>query len=438
MRVALYCRVSTEDQARHGISIEAQLEALRQWAEREGHIIVGEYVDAGISGKKPPGKRPEMSRLFRDLDNGAKIDILGFCKLDRFFRSVKLYYQAVEVLDRYGVAWQAIQEDYETVTASGRMKVNIMLSVAENEADRTGERIKAVFEHKVSLGQAITGSCPFGFMLEDKRLVHSPDAPAAREAFELFASAGNVSAVRDMIKEKYGKHIAYVNVHAFLHNPLYKGEYRNNPQFCEPIISAELFDKVQKDFADRRKTKQAPSGRIYLFSGLVKCQHCGRRLSGCAVSKERANEIRYRCNGFYTDKKCTNRRIIREEKIEEIILQHVAIKLHEDAPEYQKREKKKSRSVDRNAIQKKLERLKGLYVDGDITKDEYTVKRDKLIQSMQEPDETKQMNLQDVLGKDFILSYSELPREEKRATWRKIIDFITIDDELNITVFFYS
>lgn len=147
MRVALYVRVSTEEQARHGLSVETQTETLRKWAKDNGHTVVGEYIDAGISGKKPYSKRPELSRFMRDLESGVKVDALCFVKLDRFYRSVKLYYQAMSVLEKYGVAWQAINEDYETVTASGRFKVNIMLSVAENEADRTSERIKAVYGH---------------------------------------------------------------------------------------------------------------------------------------------------------------------------------------------------------------------------------------------------------------------------------------------------
>ena len=161
MRVALYARVSTEEQVRRGISIEAQLAALEDWAKREGHAVVDRYVDNGISARKPPSKRPELQRLLRDLPE-RKIELVAFCKLDRWTRNVKGYYQVQDVLDRHKVAWIAIHEDYETLTASGRMKVNIMLSVAENEADRTSERIKAVFDHKVALGQPITNALPLG------------------------------------------------------------------------------------------------------------------------------------------------------------------------------------------------------------------------------------------------------------------------------------
>ena len=82
MRVALYVRVSTEEQAIHGLSIEAQSEALQAWAKQEHANVAGIYVDAGISARKPASKRPSMQRLLADIALG-KIDMVVFTKLDR-------------------------------------------------------------------------------------------------------------------------------------------------------------------------------------------------------------------------------------------------------------------------------------------------------------------------------------------------------------------
>ena len=78
----------------------------------------------------------------------GKIDIVVFTKLDRWFRNIAEYYKVQEVLETHNVNWKTIHEDYDTSTASGRLKINIMLSVAQDEADRTSERIKAVFDSK--------------------------------------------------------------------------------------------------------------------------------------------------------------------------------------------------------------------------------------------------------------------------------------------------
>lgn len=177
-RVALYMRVSTEEQARHGDSIEAQRQALRQYAETHNLTVIGEYADEGISGQKPVRKRPALSEMLREVE-ADRVDLVLFTKLDRWFRSVKLYYQAQDVLDAHKTAWRAILEDYNTETADGTLKVNIMLSVAQNEAERTSERIKFVFADKVRRGEPITGSLPMGYRIETvdgrKRVAKDPE-----------------------------------------------------------------------------------------------------------------------------------------------------------------------------------------------------------------------------------------------------------------------
>lgn len=435
MRVALYARVSTEEQARHGLSIEAQVAALREWAEREGHTIAGEYIDAGISGKKPPSKRPALSRFFSDLEAGVKVDLLAFCKLDRFFRSVKLYYQAVDVLDRYGVAWQAIQEDYETLTASGRMKVNIMLSVAENEADRTSERIKTVFERKIELGQPVTRSQPMGFKVEGKKLVHDENAPAALAAFEYYAAHGNIYATRDMIQREYGVRKPYEAVYRMLKNPLYIGSYRGNDAFCEPIVPRDLWDRVQNDMS-RRGTSRPASGRVYLFSGLIVCAECGRKWTASPGGKAHLHPECYRCPGHLMGKTCTNNRTISEYALEQRLLSAVATAAASDGATLVP--KKKTPAVNRPAITAKLERLKELYIDGDIGKEEYQRQRDKLQLKLREETPKKPVNIQKILGATFSSDYGNYEKEQKKQLWRSIIDRITIDKDLKIEVFFIS
>ena len=144
-QVFLYVRVSTEEQAMHGLSIEAQTAALESWARENGNKVVGVYTDAGISARKPASKRPALQRLLEDVRAG-KGELVVFTKLDRWFRNISEYYKVQEVLERHNVDWKTIHEDYDTSSASGRLKINIMLSVAQDEADRTSERIKAAFD----------------------------------------------------------------------------------------------------------------------------------------------------------------------------------------------------------------------------------------------------------------------------------------------------
>ena len=91
-RAALYIRVSTEEQAVHGLSIEAQREALDAWAETAGVQVARHYIDAGISARKSAAKRPELQRLLADVEAGL-IDLVVFTKLDRWFRNIAEYYK---------------------------------------------------------------------------------------------------------------------------------------------------------------------------------------------------------------------------------------------------------------------------------------------------------------------------------------------------------
>ena len=91
-RAALYIRVSTEEQAVHGLSIEAQREALGAWAETAGVQVARHYIDAGISARKSAAKRPELQRLLADVEAGL-IDLVVFTKLDRWFRNIAEYYK---------------------------------------------------------------------------------------------------------------------------------------------------------------------------------------------------------------------------------------------------------------------------------------------------------------------------------------------------------
>ena len=118
-RVALYMRVSSDQQAKEGDSIPAQRDALTKYAKEKGYSIVGEHLDDGISGTKY-SQRDELQRMLSDVQAG-KIDLIIFTRLDRFFRSVRHYTATQAILDKHNVGWLAIWEPvYDTTTPQGR------------------------------------------------------------------------------------------------------------------------------------------------------------------------------------------------------------------------------------------------------------------------------------------------------------------------------
>ena len=192
LRVALYIRVSTEEQAKFGISLAAQEDSLLRYAQEHGYKIVQIYRDEGNSARKPVSKRPVMLQLLDDVKAG-KIDRILFTKFDRWSRNVREYHNVQAILDAHGVTWQAILENYDTLTADGRLRVNIMLSVNESEADRDSERIKFVFQGKrIRKEWCFTGGpdkWPYGYMPEVidgvKRCVKNPEtAPIVQDFWD--------------------------------------------------------------------------------------------------------------------------------------------------------------------------------------------------------------------------------------------------------------
>jgi DNA invertase Pin-like site-specific DNA recombinase len=137
MRAAIYARVSTIG---HGQSPEMQLSELREQCVRRGWRIVGEYVDAGISGAKD--SRPELDRLMQDAHK-RKFDVVTVWKFDRFARSVSHLLRALDTFRILGVEFVSLSESLDTATPAGRMVFTVLGAVAELERSLIAERVRA-------------------------------------------------------------------------------------------------------------------------------------------------------------------------------------------------------------------------------------------------------------------------------------------------------
>lgn len=335
-------------------------------------------------------------------------------------------------MEAHKIGWVAIQEDYETITSAGRFKVNIMLSIAEAEADRTSERIKVVFENKVAKGEHLGNHVPFGYSVEGKHLVPNEDAELVRAAYAVYHRTGSVYQAKDYLHE-HGHALVYPTVYKMLHNPIYTGKFRDNLTYCEPIISQTEFDEVQQ-MLEKRSIRRNQTQNVYLFSGLMRCTCCGHSLGGNYVNSKVS--LRYRCPYHAMNGKCQNAKNYREIDVENWLLDNIAEQIKTVSADLKPRKKKKG--PDRAAVMAKIDRLKDLYVDGLIDKKQYLADREKLLAQI--PQEQTVSNLTAarniVLAGDFRERYNELSREDKRSLWRSIVARIDADGEGNLTVHF--
>jgi len=423
-RVFLYVRVSTEEQALHGLSIEAQTAALEAWAKKEHHQVVGVYTDAGISGRKPASKRPELQRLLGDVRAG-KGDLVAFTKLDRWFRNIAEYYKVQEILEKNHVDWQTIHEDYDTSTASGRLKINIMLAVAQDEADRTSERIKAVFDSKRAKNEPTNGKTPKGYRKEGKKIVlDEKTAPMVRAAFDMYFETGCISKV---IKSFPDLHLNYYAARYMFASPSYAGDMKGIE--IPPIISWEEHQKAMNLHGTTvRKTKE---NRVYLFSGLAFCPECGRRLGGRTMRRTHCSTVYYICPGHLQWKGCGNAKNYNEAKIEQYLLDHIEQKAALMIEMSKKRAA--SSKPKRDAIKKKLSRLLDLYVDEIISKEDYKQRSQELNLELEAiPEDPPPINIE-ALKERFFSGWKEvyidLSREGKQAFWRNTVKEIRFDKD---------
>lgn len=437
LRVALYIRVSTEEQALHGDSIEAQKQALIEYAQKNQYKIIDYYIDDGFTATSL--KRPSLQRLLKDVRED-KIDLIIFTKIDRWSRGVRNYYKIQDVLDNHKVNWKTIFENYDTSTAAGQLHINIMLSVAENEAAVTSERIKVVFKNKIKNKEVITGKVPKGYKIENKKLVIDKETVNIVESiFSHFEIHQSKRSTMNFIRDELGVNLSYKTISNILSNSLYKGEYRGIVNYCPSIIDKKRFDKIQTIL--KRNISTNTSNRIYLFSSLLVCSHCNHNLGGFNTKHNEKFFFNYRCNYNFYRKLCDNNRCISEKKIEKKIIEQFKIQLHEYIVDYEVKKKNKPKKSNKTEIENKIKKLNDLYINDFISLEEYKEKHEfyksKIIEDECPQDEFNIESYKEMLNIDFKETYMNLDREDKRAFWRSFIKEIKIDHECNVKLKFH-
>ena len=167
----IYIRVSTQDQAQHGFSLNAQEEALSNYAQVLGYEIFKIYRDEGKSAKDL--KRPEMTNLLRDAE-AKKFSAIFIYKLDRFSRSLKDLILTIDKLKEWNVDFVSLQDKIETASASGKLMFQIIGAFAEFERNIIGDRTKFGMQRKAKEGGFIT-KAPRGYTLVNKELITSSE-----------------------------------------------------------------------------------------------------------------------------------------------------------------------------------------------------------------------------------------------------------------------
>lgn len=443
LRGGLFERVSTEEQSRFGFSILSQKEALEEYCSKNRIKIVDHYCDEGVSGGKPYTKRPEMKRLLDDVQAG-KIDVILFTRLDRWFRNVQEYFKVQEILDRHKVEWKAIWEDYDTTTSNGRMAITIFLAIAQNEREKTAERIKSVFDSKRRRKESFFGkdSTPAGYIEEEDengitRLVKDPDVQQAFEDFwDIAVKYQNINKAAKYVTIEYGLTRTRNKWYELAKKEIYTGTYKGVEDYCPAYVLRKDWEALQ----NRGAIKQTQNDRIYLFTGLIKCPGCGHNMSSAYCKQNRPNGVvkeyySYRCPNKEI-KLCDNKHRISQIKTENWLLENLEelLQLEIKRVELERMKPKPKSNTKVATLKEKLRRLDVVYLAGNKTDEDYLKEQKEIKDELQKAISEEPENLadrdiiimQETLESDFKNIYTTLDDEDKRAFWRYVIKEIKV------------
>lgn len=457
MRIGVWIRVSTEDQAR-GESPKNHEHRARMYAELKGWKIVELYDLSGVSGKSVI-EHSEAKRMLTDIASG-KIQALIFSKLARLARNTRELLEISDHFQKHNANLVSLEESIDTSTPAGRLLFTVIGALAQWEREEISARVSASVPVRARQGKPTGGKGPFGYMWVDKQLVINPaEALIVKEIFNTFLETKKLMTTakimtekgyRSRNKTKFGK----TTVKRILTDPTYKGMKRANyskskgnkkswelkPQKdwvyfeVEPLILQDTWNEVNsviKQNAVPFPTTPPQLGK-YTFSGLVICGDCNQKMY---VMKYDGMKIpRYSCRGCKTK---INEDILLKQFKEGIKCMVVnPEQLHElqEANEsviQAKDNQLKSLRFELKAIDRKIDNLLDLVNDGSLDRKIFS-ERIRGLQERKQQIETEMPRLE---GEINFIKTSELGKDylfTKAATLYALWDTIDHDSHVKI------
>ena len=457
LRVAYYIRVSTAEQVSRDNSLPAQRAALDTWTEANGVKCVGEYADEGRSASKQLHKRKGILQLVQDILDD-KIDLVIFTRFDRFTRNPADYFKIMETFNAKGVQWKAIdQPELDLNTNMGQMMIMFYLGINKQESNNISERGKATAAVRIQKRLPVTGKhcLPFSHTTGvdekgQKVVIRNPETEhivwTYIEHYELHHSK---RAATIYTNETLGVSYQYNQYKGMITNTFMYGHYKGVDNYCEAYVTKERWETWQELSKKNLWLRNSEKDITYIFTQLMTCSTCGRRMVGSSTDKPKKTYYYYRCNHARISGLCDHTKSHNEEKIEKYLLAQVKPEIEKYIAEY---EIALSKPVNRpkvdkvKKLEKELERVNYQFQKDRISIEKYDeqyedlkkrIAEAKAEQASEEVPAPKDLDsLKALLDMDLLTVYPDLTRSEKRLLWRSVIDTISISPDGEITVKF--
>jgi site-specific DNA recombinase len=301
LKAAIYIRVSTPGQAINGESLDMQKDRLLEYVKNQKWELFKTYEDGGFSGKDT--NRPAFQQMMRDAAL-KKFDVLVVYKIDRLSRSVLDFHTTMKSLEKYGISFVSITQQFDTTNSMGRLMLAILVDFANFEREINVDR--AIDSYLKRLQDGVnSGAIPFGYRREEKDVVIVPEE--AEQVKKMFLLSSQGLSMNQIAKQMgfSGDHVRSV-----LRNPFYCGYLaRKRDKFDhrikegswewfkgkqEPIIPEELWRRV----ADlrKRKIKNVVKKSTSLFGHLIYCPYCEHNLCFHSRTQKKRVVYYYQCD----------------------------------------------------------------------------------------------------------------------------------------------
>ena len=400
-KVYIYTRVSTAMQI-DGYSLDAQKARMKAFADYNDYEIVGEYEDAGKSGKSIEG-RFEFNRMMEDIKSGKDgVAFVLVFKLSRFGRNAADVLSTLQIMQDFGVNLICVEDGIDSSKDAGKLMISVLSAVAEIERENIRVQTMEGRIQKAREGKWNGGFAPYGYQLARGKLeINEEEAPAIRTIFDQYVhtdigSNGIAKYLENhgihKIQRQNGKNPLFDShlIRLILKNPVYCGKIaygrrktekvhgtRNDYHLVEqdnyilvdglhePIVTEEVWQEAQvKLLAQAKKYEHVNRGkdeRTHLLSGIVKCPICGAGMYGNKSIKHKKDGTKYKDFYYYGCKhrsmtrghKCDYKKQIREELLDDAVAE-IIVKLVSNPKFADMMQQKINMKVDTSAIEQEI------------------------------------------------------------------------------------
>ncbi|QUM66984.1 cassette chromosome recombinase CcrB [Staphylococcus delphini] len=353
-RVGIYVRVSTEMQSTEGYSIDGQINQIREYCQFHHFEVTDIYADRGISGKSM--NRPELQRMLKDANEGH-IDCVMVYKTNRLARNTSDLLKIVEDLHKQNVEFFSLSERMEVNTSSGKLMLQILASFSEFERNNIVENVFMGQTRRAQEGY-YQGNLPLGYeKIPDSKhelMINQHEANIVKYIFEAYAKGHGYRKIANALNHKgyvtkKGKPFSVSSITYILSNPFYIGQIQfakykdwnekrrkglnDKPVIAQgkhsPIISQDLWDKVQMRKKQIKEKPQVHGKGTNLLTGIIRCPQCGAAMAASNTTNTLKDGTKkriryYSCSNFRNKgSKVCSANSVRAEVIEKYVMDQI-------------------------------------------------------------------------------------------------------------------